>query len=303
LTVTIHAATTTAAPLAARRVVADYISLTKPRIIELLLITTVPAMIVAAGGWPGLGLVAATVAGGALVSGSAHATNMVYDRDIDAAMERTATRPLPSGRISVAGASVFAAALLAAGAGLLYGVAGALAAALTVAAWAHYVVVYTVWLKRRSDQNIVIGGAAGALPPVIGWAAVTGTAPAPAWALFAVVVLWTPTHFWALAIGTGEDYEHAAVPMLNVVRGVDAAARHGLVYALATVAASLALPLLGIGGWPFALVAGTLGAWFVTRSLRLVREPTPAVAWRLFHASIVYLAVLFVAVGVTVLWS
>ncbi len=298
-----HAATTTASTLALRRVVADYTSLTKPRIIELLLVTTVPAMIVAAGSWPGLGLVAATVAGGALVSGSAHATNMVYDRDIDAAMARTAPRPLPSGRISVGGASLFAAVLLAAGTGLLYGVAGVLAAALTVVAWGHYVIVYTVWLKRRSDQNIVIGGAAGALPPVIGWAAVTGATPAPAWALFAVIVLWTPTHFWALAIGTGDDYEHADVPMLNVVRGVETAARHGLVYALATVAASLALPVLGVGGWPFALVAAVLGAWFAARSLRLVREPTKAAAWRLFHASIVYLAALFLAVGVTVLWS
>jgi heme o synthase len=303
LTVASQTATTAAAPLTARQVVADYVSLTKPRIIELLLLTTVPAMMVAAGGWPGLALVAATVAGGALVSGSAHATNMVYDRDIDGAMERTATRPLPAGRISVVGAGIFAAVLLAVGTGLLYGVAGGPAAALTVVAWAHYVGVYTLWLKRRSDQNIVIGGAAGALPPVIGWAAVTGTAPAPAWALFAVVVLWTPTHFWALAIGTGEDYEHADVPMLNVVRGVEVAARHGLAYALATVAASLALPLLGIGGLPFALVAVALGVWFVSRSWALVRDPVEATAWRLFHASIVYLALLFVAVGATVLWS
>jgi heme o synthase len=300
---TSQATTTAAAPVAVRQVVADYISLTKPRIIELLLITTVPAMLVAAGGWPGLGLVAATVAGGALVSGSAHATNMVYDRDIDAAMERTATRPLPAGRISPVGASIFAAVLLVVGTALLLGVAGMLAAALTVVAWLWYVVVYTLWLKRRSDQNIVIGGAAGALPPVIGWAAVTGTAPAPAWILFAVVALWTPTHFWALAIGTGQDYEHASVPMLNIVRGVDVAARHGLAYAVATVAASLVLPLTGVGGWPFAVLAGGLGAWFIARSWALVRDPGTTAAWGLFRASIVYLALLFLLLGATVLWT
>ena len=297
------AASVPAPAATAKRTVADYVSLTKPRIIELLLVTTVPAMIVAAGGWPGLGLVAATVTGGALVSGSAHATNMIYDRDIDAAMERTSTRPLPAGRISVTGAGIFAALLLVGGTGLLLAIAGVLAAALTVTAWAWYVGVYTLLLKRRSDQNIVIGGAAGALPPVIGWAAVTGTAPTAAWLLFAVVVLWTPTHFWALAIGTGQDYEHAHVPMLNIVRGEDVAARHGLAYAVATVAASLALPLVGIGGWPFALLAGALGVWFVLRSLALVREPGAPAAWRLFHASIVYLALLFVALGLTVLWA
>jgi heme o synthase len=300
---TTQAPATTAAPVAVRQVVRDYVSLTKPRIIELLLLTTVPAMLVAAGGWPGLGLVAATVAGGALVSGSAHATNMVYDRDIDAAMQRTATRPLPSGRISPVGASLFAAVLLVVGTALLLAVAGTLAAALTVTAWLWYVLVYTLLLKRRSDQNIVIGGAAGALPPVIGWAAVTGSAPLSAWVLFAVVTLWTPTHFWALAIGTGQDYEHAHVPMLNIVRGVDVAARHGLVYAAATVAASLALPLTGVGGWPFALLAGALGAWFLLRSAALVRDPGPTAAWGLFRASIVYLALLFVAVGASVLWA
>lgn len=282
-----------------RQVVGDYVSLTKPRIVELLLVTTVPAMVVADGGWPGAGLVAATVAGGAMVSGSAHATNMVYDRDIDAAMSRTAQRPLPAGRITPAGAMVFAVALLVVGTGLLLGVVGWAAAALTVVAWLWYVVVYTLLLKRRSDQNIVIGGAAGALPPVIGWAAVTGTTPVAAWALFAVVVLWTPTHFWALAVGTGDDYERAGVPMLTVVRGPATAARHSLAYALATVAASLTLPLAGVGGWPLALVAVVLGAWFIARAVRLVREPTLAVAWRLFHVSIAYLGLLFVAVAVT----
>ena len=283
----------------ARAVVADYVSLTKPRIVELLLVTTVPAMVVAAGGWPGAGLVAATVAGGALVSGSAHATNMVYDRDIDAAMERTSSRPLPAGRISPTGALVFALSLLVAGTVLLLALVNWQAAMLTVAAWLWYVVVYTLWLKRRSDQNIVIGGAAGALPPVIGWAAVTGTTPLAAWVLFAVVMLWTPTHFWALAVGTGEDYARAEVPMLTVVRGVDAAARYGLAYAAATAVASLALPLTGVGGWPLGVVAVVLGAWFIARAAALVRTPTPTAAWKLFHGSIAYLGLLFVAIAVT----
>jgi heme o synthase len=277
----------------------DYLSLTKPRIVELLLITTVPAMLVAAGGWPGAGLLVATVVGGALVSGSAHATNMVLDRDIDGAMRRTAHRPVPSGRISPRAASVFAAVLFVTGTMLMLVMAGWLAAALTVAAWAWYVGIYTLWLKRRSVHNIVIGGVAGAAPPMIGWAAVTGSVAPTALVLFAVVVLWTPTHFWALAVGTGADYARANVPMLPVVRGPKVAARHGAGYAIATVAASLTLPFTGVGGVGFVLVAGTLGAVFITRSVRLIARPDPKAAWKVFHTSNAYLATLFVAVGVT----
>jgi protoheme IX farnesyltransferase len=281
----------------------DYLSLTKPRIVELLLITTVPAMLVAAGGWPGLGLVVATVVGGGAVSGSAHATNMVLDRDIDGAMRRTAHRPLPSGRITPKAALVFAALLLLGGAGLLLSAAGWLAASLTVAAWLWYVGVYTMWLKRRSVQNIVIGGVAGAAPPMIGWAAVTGNVDPPALVLFAVVVLWTPTHFWALAVGTGQDYERANVPMLPVVRGPKVAARHGAVYAVLTVAASLLLPLTGVGGTVFVVVAGGLGAAFIVRAVRLIARPEPAAAWKVFHTSNAYLAAVFVLVGITGFWG
>ncbi len=282
---------------------ADLVSLTKPRIIELLLITTVPAMVMAAGGWPGTPLLAATVVGGALVSGSAHATNMVIDRDIDGAMRRTAHRPLPSGRVTPVAALRFAAVLLVAGSLLLWSVAGWLPAALTVGAWAWYVGIYTLWLKRRSVQNIVIGGVAGAAPPMIGWAAVTGRVELPALVLFTVVVLWTPTHFWALAIGTGQDYERAAVPMLPVVRGPKVAARHGAGYALATVAASLTLPLTGVGGVWYLVPAVVLGAGFVAASLRLVRAAEPRVAWRTFHLSNTYLAALFVVVAVAGLFA
>jgi heme o synthase len=290
--------TATRAP-AVRQVVADLVSLTKPRIIELLLVTTVPAMLVAAGGWPGLGLVVATLVGGAAVSGSAHATNMVLDRDIDAAMVRTAHRPLPSGRLQPSTALAFAAALLVGGTALLLGVVGWLAAALTVGAWLWYVVVYTLLLKRRSVQNIVIGGAAGAAPPLIGWAAVTGELAAPAWVLFALVTLWTPTHFWALAVGTGQDYARAEVPMLPVVRGPQVAARHGAVYAALTVATALLLPVTGVGGWPLATVTVLLGAWFLARAVALVRDPVPPRAWRLFHGSNAFLASYCLAVAVT----
>jgi heme o synthase len=289
----------TTSPSAWRRTASDYLSLTKPRIVELLLITTVPAMLVAAGGWPGLGLLVATVLGGALVSGSAHATNMVLDRDIDGAMRRTAHRPVPSGRISPRAASVFAGVLLVVGTSLMWSIAGGLAAALTVAAWAWYVGIYTIWLKRRSVHNIVIGGVAGAAPPMIGWAAVTGTVDPPALVLFAVVVLWTPTHFWALAVGTGTDYARANVPMLPVVRGPQVAARHGAGYAIATVATSLLLPLTGVGGVGFVVVAGALGAVFITRSVRLIARADPKAAWKVFHTSNVYLASLFVIVGIT----
>jgi protoheme IX farnesyltransferase len=292
-------------PVAARglKVASDYASLTKPRIIELLLITTIPAMLVAAGGWPGGGLVVATLIGGAAVSGSAHATNMVIDRDIDAAMTRTAHRPLPSGRISARGALVFATTLLVGGTALMLAVSGWLAAALTVGAWLHYVLIYTVWLKRRTVQNIVIGGAAGATPPLIGWAAVTGELAPPAWVLFALVTLWTPTHFWALAVGTGQDYARAHVPMLPVVRGPLVAARHGAVYAAATVATALLLPVTGVGGWPLAIATALLGAWFLGRAIALVKDPVPERAWRLFHASNAFLAGQSVLVAVAAfLW-
>ena len=277
---------------------ADLVSLTKPRIIELLLITTVPAMVMAAGGWPGAGLVAATVVGGALVSGSAHATNMVIDRDIDAAMERTADRPIPAGRLTPATGLVFGTILLVVGSLTVLVGAGWLPAALTVGAWLWYVVIYTLVLKRRSVQNIVIGGAAGAAPPVIGWTAVTGQIEPAALVLFTVVVMWTPIHFWALAIGTGQDYARASVPMLPVVRGPRVAARHGAGYALATVLVSLTLPLTGVGGIAYLIPAALLGGLLLSAAGAMARNPVPKAAWRTFHLSNAYLAALFVVVAV-----
>jgi heme o synthase len=292
------ASTLSAAPARAwQATLADLIALTKPRIIELLLITTVPAMVLAAGGWPGGGLIVATVVGGALVSGSAHATNMVIDRDIDGAMRRTANRPIPAGRITPATGLAFATVLLIVGSLTVLLGAGWLPAALTVGAWLWYVGIYTLWLKRRSVQNIVIGGAAGAAPPVIGWTAVTGRIEPAAIVLFTVVVMWTPIHFWALAIGTGQDYARASVPMLPVVRGPKVAARHGAAYAVATVLASLTLPLTGVGGLFYLVPAALLGILLLVASVAMIRRPEPKAAWRTFHLSNAYLALLFVVVA------
>ncbi len=285
-----------------RQTVRDYLALTKPRIVELLLITTVPAMIVAAGGWPGAWLVLGTVVGGGLVSSSAHATNMVIDRDIDGAMHRTEDRPLPTGRIRPGAALVFSAVLLVVGSATMLTMAGPLAALLTLTAWLWYVGIYTLWLKRRSSQNIVIGGVAGALPPMIGWAAVTGQVSLAAVVLTTVVVLWTPIHFWSLAVGTGQDYGRAGIPMLPTVRGPKVAARHALGYAIATAGSSLLLPLVGVGGVGYLAVASGLGALLVLRAVRLLSSPTPSTAWKSFHTSNLYLALLFVLIGTTAWW-
>lgn len=282
-----------------RATIRDYVALTKPRIIELLLITTVPAMIAAAGGWPGWSLVVGTVTAGALVSASAHATNMVLDRDIDAVMSRTANRPLPTGRIAPHQALAFAVALLVVGSVTMAAIAGPVAATLTLAAWLWYVVLYTVVLKRRTAQNIVIGGAAGAAPPVIGWAAVTGRVALPALVMFVVVVAWTPLHFWSLAVATGTDYARAGVPMLPAVAGPRAAARHAAVYAVGTVAVTAALPATGIGGLPLLAILTAAGGWLLAGARRFAADPTPTTAAASFHRSNAYLALVFVAIAVT----
>ncbi len=284
--------------------VADHLSLTKPRIVELLLVTTVPAMVLADGGWPGVALPAGVILAGALTAGAAHAFNMVIDADIDAAMERTRSRPLPSGRMSRRHAVVFATALALAGLGLMLAVAGGLATALNAVALGWYVGIYTCWLKRRTDQNIVIGGVAGAVPPMIGWAAVTGTVSVTAVLLFAVVVLWTPPHFWALAVAYRDDYARAGVPMLPVTRGVETTANHIVGYAGATVGCSLLLPLTSPAlGWPVAVATAILGAWFIRAAWRVRSDPSRAGAMRIFKASISYLGALFAVLLVAGLLS
>ena len=277
--------------------VSAYVALTKPRIIVLLLITTVPAMMLAEAGWPSPWLVLATLLGGTLAAGSANAINMYLDRDIDELMRRTRRRPLPGQRVEPEAALRFGFFLGAISFAFLALVVNVLAALLALAAIAFYVFVYTMWLKRATDQNIVIGGAAGAAPVLVGWAAVTGTLAWPAWVLFAVVFVWTPPHFWALAMNVRDDYALAGVPMMPVVRGGDETRRQILAYSLVLFAVTLLLVPVASMGPIYVTTAVVLGGIFVYRALELVRTRSDAKAWRLFKYSIVYLAALFGSVA------
>ncbi len=287
-------------PLAGRRTpVAAYFALTKPRIIELLLITTVPSMVLAAGRWPGTWLVVATLIGGSLSAGGANALNNYVDRDIDQLMRRTRARPLARHEVPPRNALIFGVVLGVAGFGWLWATSNLLAASVSTAALLFYVFVYTLGLKRTSSQNIVIGGAAGAAPALVGWAAVTGTIGLPAWVLFLVVFYWTPPHFWALAIRYLDDYERAGVPMLPVVAGSEATTRKMLLYTGLMVAISLLLvPVAGMR-WVYLVAALGLGAWFLWDTWRVYLRPQEAM--RLFTTSTVYLAALFGAVLLDVL--
>jgi len=278
-----------------------YLALTKPRIIELLLVTTVPAMMLAARGLPSIGLVAATLVGGTLAAGSANALNCYYDRDIDAVMARTKDRPLNHSVVSPRSALVFGFALGGLSLTVLSLTTNALSAGLAAAAIAFYVLVYTRLLKRRTSQNIVWGGAAGCMPVLIGWTAVTGRL---AWApvvLFLIVFLWTPPHFWALAMQFKADYVAARVPMLPVVATEEVVTSRIVAYSWAMVATSLLLWPVGHTGPLYAVAAAALGASFLREAYALkhrVQEGRPAQSGRLFHLSITYLSVLFLLVGV-----
>ncbi|HMA46473.1 MAG TPA: heme o synthase [Frankiaceae bacterium] len=286
--------------------VKSYLALTKPRIVELLLVTTVPAMVLAERGVPSPWLVLATLAGGALAAGSANTINCYVDRDIDVVMRRTARRPLAQESVRPEHALRFG-IVLGALSLLVFGLAvNGLSAALTLAAILFYVFVYTLGLKRRTPSNIVIGGAAGCFPVLIGWSAVTGTVGWPAVLLFAIVFLWTPPHFWALAIRFRDDYAAAGVPMLPVVATPAVVARKIVAYSYAMVAASLALVPVGRTGWPYLVAAVLLGAWFVAEAHRLsgrVRRGADPKPMRLFHMSTTYLTLLFAAVAVSPLVS
>lgn len=281
-------------PVVRRGVVSSYLALTKPRIIELLLITTVPSMVLAAGGWPGWWPVVATLVGGSLSAGGANAINNWFDRDIDEIMRRTRRRPLPRHRITPEAALVFGIGLGVAGFVWLWAFTNLLAAILSTAALLFYVFVYTMGLKRRSSQNIVIGGAAGAVPALVGWAVVTGELALPAWILFALVFYWTPPHFWALALRYRDDYEAAGVPMLPVVKGVEATVNSILMYSGTMVLVSLMLvPAAGMG-WAYLAAAVAAGAWFMWGAWRVRVDPSRAM--RLFTDSTVYLTIVFGAV-------
>ena len=281
--------------------VGAYLRLTKPRVIELLLVTAVPPMVLAYGGMPPLSLIVAVVVGGALAAGGANTINCGIERDRDQLMRRTHGRPLPQGEIVPAHALVFGIVLNAIAFALLAAAANLLAAVLTLSATLFYVFVYTLWLKPRTVQNIVIGGAAGAVPALVGWAAVRNDVAWPAVLLFAVVFFWTPAHFWALATKYRDDYAAAGIPMLPVVRGVQATTRQIAGYAMVTVALTFALTLTGEVGRIYAGVVLVLGALFVGRALALVRDATPQRAIRFFAWSNVYLMLVFVAVAVDAL--
>jgi len=290
----------TARPVRHRSRLAAYVALTKPRIIELLLVTTLPAMILAAGGLPAWSVVAATLVGGTLAAGSANALNCYFDRDIDAVMRRTGHRPLARHDVSPKAALIFG-LVLGVISVLLMGVAtNWLAAGLTAVAIAFYVVGYTILLKRRTSQNIVWGGAAGCMPVLIGWAAVTDSL---AWApviLFGVVFFWTPPHFWALAIRYREDYARAGVPMLPVVASPERVARQIVGYSWLTVATSLLLWPVATG-WVYGVLALAAGAALIGASYRLLSRTNRGVnpqPMQLFHLSNSYLAFVFVAVAV-----
>jgi len=279
-----------------------YVALTKPRIIELLLVTTVPTMVLAEGGWPGWWLVAVTVAGGALAAGGANAINMVIDRDIDRLMSRTQQRPLVTGALTPRRALAFALSLEATAFAVLWVGANLLSAMLAISATTFYVVVYSLWLKRTSRQNIVIGGAAGAVPVLVGWAAVTnGLAPAP-WLLFAVVFFWTPPHFWALAIRHVDDYRSAGVPMLPAVVPIRQTVWSMVAYTVVVVALTLLLPFVANGlGWMYGVTAVSFGAAFLIATASIARKPTPERAMSVFSFSITYVTALFAALMVDAL--
>jgi protoheme IX farnesyltransferase len=277
----------------------DYVTLTKPRIMSLLVLTAVCAMLAAAGGSPQPVALVALVVGGALACGGASALNHVLDRDIDRLMgSRTASRPVAAGRIAPGRAVAFGLVLSALAFGVLTAFDNLLAAALSLSGGAFYVVVYTLWLKRSTSQNIVIGGAAGAIPPLAGWAAAHGSLGLGAAFLFAIVLLWTPPHFWALALLLAPHYEAAEVPMMPVVRGPRATAWQMLLYTVALTVLTLMPWVVGTFGALYMGCAVLLGGAFCVLAWRLWRQNTAARAAVLFHYSLLYLALLFVAVAV-----
>ena len=280
-----------------RETTAAYFKLTKPRIIVLLLITTVPAMMLADRGLPSIALILVTLVGGTIAAGSANAINCYLDRDIDEVMRRTRKRPLPAHLVEPDSALAFGFVLGAISFFFLSITVNVLAASLALSAIAFYVFVYTMWLKRTSVQNIVIGGAAGAVPALVGWAAVTGTVGLAAWVLFAIVFVWTPPHFWALAMRYSGDYRAAGIPMLPVVRGPQETRKQILLYSLVLFGTSLVLVPVASMGPLYVGAAVVLGGWFVWRALRLWLGTSPAESMRLFRFSIVYLALLFAAVA------
>ena len=293
----LQSASERASLLGRRELFGAYLRLTKPRVIELLLVTTVPPMLLAAGGFPATRLLVAVLIGGALAAGGANTINCWVERDRDQLMKRTHDRPLPAGEIVPSHALIFGVVLnVVAFVGLTLA-ANLLAASLTMAATLFYVFVYTIWLKPRTPQNIVIGGAAGAVPVLVGWAAVKGDVGAPAWILFAVVFFWTPAHFWALAYKYRDDYARAGIPMLPVLKSAAETGRQIAVYATITALVTLALGLFIHVSLVYVVAAAALGIAFVVQAVRLARDVTPGAAIKFFVFSNIYLLLVFAAVA------
>ncbi len=298
-----HAAVPVAAPRRVMATIGAYVALTKPRIIELLLVTTIPTMVLAADGWPSLGLLAGTLIGGSLSAGGAQVFNSYLDRDIDAVMKRTRRRPLVTGAVSERGALVFAWVLSVVSTLWFWLVVGSpLAAVLSVLAILGYVVGYTMILKRRTAQNIVWGGIAGCMPVLIGWAAVTNELAWTPFLLFLIIFFWTPPHYWPLSMKFRGDYENARVPMLPVIAPARTVAIEMIGYAAAMVATTLALAWVAGMTWVYVGVAAAAGAWFLAGCVRMYRRSRAGESklheMRLFRDSITYLSIVFAAVMV-----
>jgi len=277
-------------------VIRDYVALTKPRIISLLLVTALGGMYLAAGGSPDVRTVLLVLAAGTLASGGAHALNHYLERDLDSKMRRTSRRPVAGGRVSPRDALIFGLALNAIAFAMLVTLVNPISAVLTMAATAVYVFVYTIGLKRRTPQNIVIGGAAGAFPPMIGWAAITGSVDLPALYLFAIVFFWTPPHFWALALLIKDDYEKAQIPMLPVVTGVGETKRQIFLYSILLLVLTLLFYFTGAVGWVYLASAAVLGGWFVYKAAALRGKEGMDGVKGTYLYSLLYLALLYGAI-------
>lgn len=290
-------------PSSIRQTLSDYYSLMKPGILRLLVITALCTMLVAAQGMPDGWLFVWTILGSILVCGSANVCNMIWDRDIDPMMRRTKNRPIPAGRISARNAAVFAALLGVAGLAVLALLVNPLAALMGLLGHLYYSVIYTIWLKRSTVHNIVIGGGAGAFPALIGWTAVTGSLSATAWIIFAIVFLWTPPHFWALALYKDIDYDKANIPMMPVVRGAHATKMQMLLYTLLLIGMTTLLAVVGMMGIIYLVGSVLLGAGFAYCCVRCAFDDTDRWARRTFAYSIVYLGLLFGAMSADSLYT
>lgn len=291
-----------APPVNMRQRLKDFFVLTKPIIVLLLLVTTFAGLVAGGKAWPSFSLAFWTLLGGALAAGGSSALNQYIDRELDRKMQRTAKRPLAEGRLTEAEGLAFGLALSLSSYYLLAGLVNFLAALLSLAGILYYVVFYSLWLKKSTVQNIVIGGGAGAIPPMVGWAAATGSLSLTAWLLFAIVFLWTPPHFWALAIVRKKDYERASVPMLPVIRGEEETRRQILIYTVELVAVTLLLPLLKLAGTFYLVAALILGAGLLYAAWRVWRVPGNKVAWTMYRWSSMYLAFIFLALMLDAVW-